>query len=274
MQGRNTLLWVLVLGSFKLYAAPDNEETKCRPSACVTTNVDAAGSTLTWTSYWQYDNKGRLIRDTAAFIEMVPGMPEYNIHHFAYSGDSVISYYTNDTTLIRLNKKGLPRHNILPFGTEYQAFENPDGTLHKLEYRWAYINRKGEKDYSIATIDNIVYANGNVVSYRAWENYAPHLTRTVTCTYYPNLYNDIETCPIDRVSGLGFLPYGQTGFLNVLLYSKNLVKTMQQRSSSLNYAYQYDEQNRLVEITRDLAYEDRQPSAHAIDTYELKYPCK
>lgn len=259
-----TLLLAFLLALLSSVYAGDG----CKPVSCVTSFKDKLGHERSFTRFWIYDDAGRLILDSVNEPDIPWASPVYT-EHYSYNNDSVIGQgrYTG-RMVIETNADNLPVSCNLPNGARYKALYRPDGKLEKVLIARGGLNEKGQPDVEYSAVDSIVYFQGNIISYQ----YSGIVNQKVNLTYLKDTLYKQDHNPTDKLLALIGRPDEVPGFLNVQVFSKELMNT-EECSYTKTYSYQLDDKGRVVAI--DKTYDNGLPgSSLSFTHYEFRYGCK
>ena len=156
---------------------------------------------------------------------------------------------------------------IMPNGAKYRALYTMEGKLEKVIIGRYGVNEKGKQDVVYSTIDSIKYSDGNIISYR----FNGMVNYEVSFTYLKDSLYKKDYNPTDRILALIGRPDEEPGFLNVQVFSKELLNT-EENGYTKAYTYQRDEKGRVTAI--DLAYDNGMKGAKTTTKhYSFKYQC-
>lgn len=239
--------------------------------------VDSTGRSNATSTYWIYDEKGRVVIDSLKAMDSLSYFGPYTTVHYYYIKDSVIGItrdtlivYVNDSLMapdtsgyriyIRLNSNGLPVYTYDPLNRKLFASYNADGTLQR-------VDEEREADEKVPFIDNISYLNGDIASYRSTEGY-PYM---VYCSYY-----DKDADPVfgaQKPFALRLTRIFGT-MIDVQSFSKHLLKsvTMEFPGSKkiFSFIYKFDKKGKAIEMIR---FCDDPYSGKNSSLFRFKYLC-
>jgi hypothetical protein len=240
----------------------------CKPVSCTTSFKDYMGNERQFTRFWIYDTLGRLVLDSVNAPDSVWASPIYT-EHYRYSDDSIIGTgrYTGTMVISLVNNSDLPSICELPHGARYHALYNADKKLEKVITARTGINEKGKTDVIYSTIDSITYFEGNIISYQ----FTGMVNYKVNCTYLKDTLYKQDFSATDKLLALIGRPDEVPGFLNVQVFSKELLSS-EESGYTKTYAYQLDDHGKVVGI--DKTYNSGVAGTRtSITHYEFKYEC-
>ena len=226
------------------------------------------GNERQFTRFWQYDSIGRVILDSINAPDSIWANPLYT-EHYRYNGDSTIGTgkYTGRIAINATYNNNLPMVCALPNGAKYRALYNMEGKLEKVIIGRYGLNEKGKQDVVYSSIDSINYFEGNIISYR----FNGMVNYKVYFTYLKDSLYKLDYNPTDRILALIGRPDEEPGFLNVQVYSKELLNT-EENGYHKTYSYQLDERGRVIGI--DTEYNNGMKGAKSsFRHYSFKYQC-
>ncbi len=239
------VLLIVMLSALML--APSRHH--CRTVQCSTTLLAGRSNERTITEFWIYDSQGRLIIDSINAPDTLAATPA-RTEHYEYRGDSIIGTGPYSRYMvIKVNPvNGLPLSNTQKYGIEYRAFYNAAGALDKVERSEEWVDKNGAKHNGLCKMDSIIYLNGNIIAYRTDD--APRgIKATTYCTYFANKLYAHELKPTDKRLALCYTLDGGIGFLNVQVFSKNLLKSSESNSVKKSYTYKLDSENKVTQMS-------------------------
>ena len=241
----------------------------CKPISCVTSFTDYMGHERSFTRIWLYDSIGRVILDSINAPDTIWASPLYT-EHYRYDGDSTIGTgrYTGTIAINATYNNNLPMVCVLPNGAKYRALYSLDGKLEKVIIGRYGLNEKGKKDVIYSSIDSITYFEGNIISYQ----FNGLGNNKVSFTYLKDSLYKKDFNPTDRILALIGRPDEVPGFLNVQVFSKELINT-EECGYTKTYTYQRDDEGRVIGIDR--TYNNGMKGAkNTVTHFSFKYDCK
>lgn len=150
-------LFTLILCFLFLNSISQPVRTDCRLNGYLQTFGNNVGTKSHAITSWVYDTQGRLVTDSILYLDSLSNLKIHTTVHYHYNNDSVIGIGNDGRRIvILLNSEGLPVYTNDPFNRIMYATYNDKGFL---------VSVSTMRDTLSIFLDNIVYRNGNIVSY-------------------------------------------------------------------------------------------------------------